>query len=118
MCCFHGMGVRGVVEFSVKGGISLGWWYWEGRGWGRGVRRIGPGVDVSVAPGADFGFGFFEGGGWGFGFAGRHCNLERIRAVYGVNSVILLEIGEMVISTFIGLIGLGPASRVLAARSS
>ncbi len=82
MCCFHGMGVRGVVGFSVKGGISLGWWYWEGRGWGRGVRRIGPGVDVSVAPGADFGFGFFEGGGWGFGFAGRHCNLERIRAVW------------------------------------
>ncbi len=85
MCCFHGMGVRGVVGFSVKGGISLGW-YWEGRGWGRGVRRIGPGVDVSVAPGADFGFGFFEGGGCGFGFAGRHCNLEglgRCGSVYG-----------------------------------
>ncbi len=29
----------------------------------------------------------------------------------------LLEIGEMVISAFIGLIGLGPASRVLPARS-
>ncbi len=28
-----------------------------------------------------------------------------------------LEIGEMVISVFIGLIGLGPASRVLPARS-
>lgn len=37
---------------------------------------------MSVAPGADFGFGFFAGGGWGFGFAGRHCNLERIRAVW------------------------------------
>jgi len=30
---------------------------------------------------------------------------------------ILLEIGEMVISAFIGLIGLGPASRVLPAHS-
>jgi hypothetical protein len=29
----------------------------------------------------------------------------------------MLEIGEMVISAFIGLIGLGPASRVLPARS-
>ncbi len=29
----------------------------------------------------------------------------------------VLEIGEMVISAYIGLIGLGPASRVVPARS-
>ncbi len=36
--------------------------------------------------------------------------LERVQLAAGL--LLLLEIGEMVISAFIGLIGLGPASRV------